>query len=190
MYDRAKPANHEAEKALLGAGGHPMAAGFSLEEKNIPEFRNMLNELCTLTDEDLVMKIDVDAALSMNDINLDLAEALEKLEPFGKSNEEPVFMAQDLAVERIYFMGRNSEHIKIVCRDPKSNISIPAISFNGAALFKEAVEEIYGSDEADGVIENPQGVNLRMDLLFKPSVNEWNNSRSVQMMLVDYKILE
>jgi single-stranded-DNA-specific exonuclease len=175
---------------LLGAGGHPMAAGFSLEEKNIPEFRNMLNELCSLTDNDLVMKIDVDTALSMNDINLDLAEALEKLEPFGKSNREPVFMAQDLAVERIYLMGRSSEHIKIVCRDKKSSISIPAISFNGAALFKEAVEEIYGSDEADGVIENPQGVNLRMDLLFKPSVNEWNNSRSVQMMVVDYKILE
>lgn len=178
----------KAKDILLAAGGHPMAAGFSLLEENIPLFRNRLNELCTLTDEDLVCKIDVDDIITMDDITFDLEESLQKLEPFGKGNSEPLFMTENIIVDRIMLMGRNSEHVKLICRDSKSSTVIPAVSFYGADKLRETIAEIYGDDGVEAIMQNPSSVNLKMDLVFKPAVNVWNNTKSVQIQLVDYRI--
>lgn len=178
----------EVRDILLGAGGHPMAAGFSLEEENVPLFRERLNELCTLTYEDLVCKTDVDGVIALGEITFDLIENLEKLEPFGKGNKEPVFMAENINIDRIALMGQGSEHVRLTCRDSKSSTVLSAVGFHCADKLKDIIAETYGCDEVEEVVQNPRAVNLMMDLLFKPSVNEWNNTKTVQMQLMDYRI--
>jgi single-stranded-DNA-specific exonuclease len=173
---------------LLGAGGHPMAAGFSLVEENIPLFRKRLNEQCTLTEEDLICKVDIDDELEVKDISFDLIDSLEKLEPFGKGNKEPLFMVENVYIDRISMMGQNKEHIKLVCRDSKTGTVIHAVAFQGTSALKEKLSEAYGEDMVDEAILDPQAAGLSMDLLFKPSVNEWNNTKSVQMRLEDYRV--
>jgi len=173
---------------LQGVGGHPMAAGFSLVKENIPLLRNRLNELCSLTDEDMVCKIDVDGVIKIEDINFELVESIEKLEPFGKGNREPLFMIEDLIIDKIVLMGQNNEHMKLLCRDIESSTAIPAISFHGADRLRETLSQVYGHDKVGEIMQDPGSVNLKMDLLFKPSINKWNNTKYLQMMLVDYNI--
>ena len=68
-------------------GGHPMAAGLSMESDKVEEFRRRLNENCTLTEEELVSMVNYDAVLPIQYAGERLIEELELLEPFGKGNE-------------------------------------------------------------------------------------------------------
>jgi single-stranded-DNA-specific exonuclease len=175
---------------LIGAGGHPMAAGFSLEEKNISLFRKRLNNQCSLTEEDLIYKVDIDDSLELADITFDLVKDLERLEPFGKGNGEPKFMAEGVTVDRIFLMGQKQEHVKFSCRDAGANLSIQGVKFYEADLLKNLLSDIYGEDRVELIIQNPGTVNLKIDLLFKPSVNEWNNVKTIQMQIIDYRICQ
>lgn len=175
---------------LLGAGGHPMAAGFSLEEEVIPLFRERLNDQCTLTREDLACKVRVDDKLELPDITFDLIRDLERLEPFGKGNSEPKFMVQGVKVERIFLMGQKQEHLKLSCRDVISNLTIQGVKFYEGDIFKRLLSDLYGEERVEMIFQNPEMVNLKIDLLFKPSVNEWNNTKTIQMQIIDYKICE
>jgi single-stranded-DNA-specific exonuclease len=167
-----------------------MAAGFSLEEDKIGEFRARLNELCCLTEEDMILKIGVDDKLGLIDVTLDLVEDIEKLEPFGKGNKEPVFMAEKLYIDRIFLMGQKKDSFKLMCRDSKSGVTLQAVKFFEVDLLRNLIGEAFGEDRVDDIIENPKSVSLRMDLLFKPSINEWNNVKNLQLGIVDYRISE
>lgn len=175
---------------LIGAGGHPMAAGFSLEEKNISLFRERLNNQCSLTEEDLIYKLDIDDMLELTDITFDLVKDLERLEPFGKGNGEPKFMVEAATVDRIFLMGQKQEHVKFSCRDAGANLNIQGVKFYEADLLKNLLSDIYGEDRVELIIQNPGIVNLKIDLLFKPSVNEWNNVKTIQMQIIDYRICQ
>ena len=89
MYE----ALHECEKLLLRYGGHKMAAGLSLEKKNLEALRRTLNETCRLTEEDLMEKVVIDMELPFSYVTEELVEELSLLEPFGKGNTKPVFAA-------------------------------------------------------------------------------------------------
>lgn len=188
-YDMFQEIN-KCKDVLLGAGGHPMAAGFSIETEKISQFRERLNNQCTLTQEELAYKVNVDDRLELSDITFDLVKQLDMLEPFGKGNGEPRFMVEKVAIDRIFLMGQKQEHLKLSCRDTVNNLSIQGIKFSEADLFKTLLSGIYGEDRVELIIQNPGTVNLKMDLLFKPSVNEWNNVKTMQLQIVDYKICQ
>ena len=77
-------------------GGHPMAAGLSIKEENVEEFRRRLNENCTLTEKDLAPKILIDVPMPVSYINKELVEEISLLEPFGKGNTKPIFAQKGL----------------------------------------------------------------------------------------------
>ena len=79
------------KELLLAFGGHPMAAGLSLDVSHIDEFRNRLNTQESLTEDDLTPKVYIDMHLPLDYISFSLIEELEKLEPFGKGNPKPLF---------------------------------------------------------------------------------------------------
>ena len=74
----------KCDSLLLQYGGHPMAAGLSIEEANVEAFRRQLNENCTLTEEDMIPKIVIDVPMPISYINENLIRQLSVLEPFGK----------------------------------------------------------------------------------------------------------
>ena len=76
---------------LIQFGGHPMAAGLSIEEKNVELFRKQLNANCTLTEEELRPKIVIDVPMPVSYLSRELTEQLKILEPFGKGNTKPIF---------------------------------------------------------------------------------------------------
>ena len=88
-------------------GGHPMAAGLSIEERNIEEFRRRLNEDADLTERDFIPKIWIDVPMPLEYVSEGLVEELRYLEPFGQGNEKPQFAQKDLTIRRARVLGKN-----------------------------------------------------------------------------------
>lgn len=166
-------------------GGHPMAAGLSIEEKKIDKLREELNNNCTLTDEDIIPKIRIDKKLPLHEINYELIDELEKLEPFGKGNESPVLAEKQMQVEKISIIGKDNNVIKFVLRIPNSVRRIEALSFGKVNEFTEMLSEKYGDDYLE-IMDRPN--ELRLDIIFTPFINEYNGSTSIQLKISSFRI--
>ncbi len=166
-------------------GGHPMAAGLSIKEENIALFREKLNELCELSEEDLIPKIRIDERLSLKYINFNLIEELHSLEPFGKGNNSPILAEKNIPIERISILGEKKNTLKFRCRISGTNRYIDAICFNKVEEFIEMLKNEYG-ESYEYMLENPQG--LKMDMAFSPSVNDYNGNVSLQLKINNFKI--
>lgn len=107
----------ECKEYLTKFGGHPMAAGLSLEEENVERFRRKLNEQSGLTEEDLVEKVTIDVPMPIHYIRKDLVQELSLLEPFGKGNEKPLFAQKNLWISQMRVFGKNRNVVKMRLTD-------------------------------------------------------------------------
>jgi single-stranded-DNA-specific exonuclease len=150
---------------LISFGGHKQAAGVRLEPKHLPAFEK---KLCAIFDssEDIertpILRIDADVHLS--DINFNLIQELKRLEPFGYGNPEPRLGSKMLEAVSPRIVGNN--HIKMTLRD--NAFQVDAIGFD------------MGSDF--GKIDSSA-----IDVVFTPSINEWNNNRYLQLILKAFR---
>lgn len=162
-------------------GGHPMAAGLSLQEDKVDELRKELNNKCKLTDEDLTRKIMIDASLPLEYLNINLIKELDVLEPFGKGNAKPVFGVRDVKVTKAMLLGKDKNILKLRILT-NNNLTIDAMIFNGLENFENKVIEKYGNEGLDNLY-NKSNNNISMDFTFYPSINEWNGNKSIQIIV-------
>lgn len=173
-------------KDLLGNfGGHPMAAGFSLKEENIDEFRRRLNENTMLTDEDLLKKITIDCVLPLDTISYDLINDLERLEPFGKANSKPLFAEKNINILKATVLGKNRNVLKFKLKT-KFNKTIDAIYFGDIYEFEERISNKYGNQELQKLYDGAYN-DVMMDLVFYPSINEYNGNTNIQIVVQSYR---
>ena len=162
-------------------GGHPMAAGLSLQEDKIDELRKALNNNCELTDDDLTRKIMIDASLPLEYLNLNLIEELNVLEPFGKGNAKPVFGVRDARVIKATLLGKDKNVLKLRLLT-NNNITIDAMIFNDVEGFEEKIIAKYGEEELQDLY-NKSNNNIYLDFTFYPSINEWNGNKNIQIIV-------
>lgn len=162
-------------------GGHPMAAGLSLQEDKVDELRKALNNKCELTDEDLTRKIMIDSSLPLEYLNLHLIEELNVLEPFGKGNSKPVFGVRDAKITKAMLLGKDKNVLKLKLLT-NNNITIDAMIFNDLENFESKIIEKYGNEVLDNLY-NKSNNNIPMDFTFYPSINEWNGNKSIQIVV-------
>lgn len=162
-------------------GGHPMAAGLSLQEDKVDELRKALNNKCELTDEDLTRKIMIDSSLPLEYLNLHLIEELNVLEPFGKGNAKPVFGVRDAKITKAMLLGKDKNVLKLKLLT-NNNITIDAMIFNDLENFESKIIEKYGNEGLDNLY-NKSNNNIPMDFTFYPSINEWNGNKSIQIVV-------
>lgn len=162
-------------------GGHPMAAGLSLQEDKVDELRIALNNKCELTDEDLTRKIMIDSSLPLEYLNLHLIEELNVLEPFGKGNSKPVFGVRDAKITKAMLLGKDKNVLKLKLLT-NNNITIDAMIFNDLENFESKIIEKYGNEGLDNLY-NKSNNNISMDFTFYPSINEWNGNKSIQIVV-------
>lgn len=124
---------------LTQFGGHPMAAGLSMEEKNVELFRRRLNDNCTLTEQDLIPKIMIDVPMPISYLSKKLTEQLKVLEPFGKGNSKPLFAQKNLRAVGIRVFGRNRNVAKMLLID-ENGIKMDAVYFGEAQEFVDFVQ--------------------------------------------------
>lgn len=159
----------EVQDLLTKFGGHPMAAGFSLPLEHVEEFRRRLNENAKLTPEDFIPKVWIDIALPFEYVDEALIEELERLEPFGQGNEKPQFAQKDLAVRSARVMGKNRNVVKLMLVNERG-AALDAVVFTDGDLFLEEM-----------------GDSRRMDVVYYPTVNEYNGRRTVQIVVRNWR---
>jgi len=154
---------------LAKFGGHPMAAGLSLEEKNIDEFRRQLNARADLSEEDFVPKIWIDVPMPFEYVNEKIVQELKDLEPFGQGNEKPLFAQKGLMIRNSRVLGKNRNVVKM-------------------SLVTDTGHPVDGLLFTDGdrFLEEQAGRNL-IDMIYYPDVNEYNGMRTLQAVIKNYK---
>ncbi len=165
-------------------GGHPMAAGLSLPEQNVEVFRQKLNENTALTEEDLRGKIVIDVPMPLDYISKPLVEELNILEPFGKSNEKPVFADKNLQILSMGIFGKN----KNVCRmqvKSQGGTALSAVYFGQVEKFLDFLQGKYGQ-EAVGRAMSGQGGEMLVSFIYYPEINVFNGKESLQIIVKNY----
>lgn len=167
-------------------GGHPMAAGLSLKEEQLPKFRQEINARSGLTDEDLVFKISIDIVLSLSAISEELMEEMKRLEPFGKGNEKPIFAERGLKLLSVAQIGKNKNMLKFRVMDSYGT-KMDALYFgDGSQLLKE-LEERFGSAELRLLFQG-RGERAAMSVIYYPSVNEFRGETALQIVIQHYQL--
>ena len=159
----------EVSDLLVKFGGHPMAAGLSIEESDIDEFRRRLNENAKLTEDDFVPQIWIDVPMPFEYVNEKIVDELKGLEPFGQGNEKPLFAQKSLMIRNVRVLGKNRNVVKM---NLVTNTGHP---FDGL-LFADG----------DRFLEEQTGQNT-IDMIYYPDVNEYNGTRTLQAIIKNYK---
>ncbi|MBU5591132.1 single-stranded-DNA-specific exonuclease RecJ [Clostridium sp. MSJ-4] len=173
-------------KSLLDRfGGHPMAAGLSLETYNIEPLRRKLNELTELTEEDLTPKVNLDMQLPLDCVNYDLIQDLRTLEPFGKANPKPLFGEKNIRLIRGSILGQNRNVLKLKLLT-RNGSCIDGIYFGDIEEFEKVVIDKYGADELDRLYQGKNN-NINLDIAFYPDINEYNGNISIQLVIENFR---
>lgn len=173
-------------KDLLGKfGGHPMAAGMSIPKENIDEFRRRLNNVTTLTEEDVIPKVSIDMGLTLSQINYELIDEISLLEPYGKANPKPTFGMKKLKVVEAKILGKNKNVLKLKLTDGR--LYIEGIYFGDIEGFENSIKDELGENEYNKVF-NGISNSLYLDIICMPDINEFNGNKKVQLVISNYRI--
>ncbi len=173
---------------LLKFGGHPLAAGLSMDERNINELRSRLNDNCTLNDADLMPGISIDIVLPFAYIKEAFIEELAMLEPFGNGNPKPVFAERNVRIVSAALIGRNKSFMKLTMENEYA-ARMEAVFFGNAEEFENELEEKFGKEEVKKMYQR-QPNKIRMHVTYYPGINEYNGYRTIQAVITDYQISE
>lgn len=168
-------------------GGHPMAAGLSVKEENLPLLKKELNEKCSLRDEDVLPVIRIDSPLPLEHINEELIENIESLRPFGKGNNSPLFAVKNLHVTRVFFMGKEKNFMKFRFLMNDRNAIIEGVNFDKYEEFKEAYIDSFGKEKFLKLLDDGYA-DFRMDIIYYPGINEYMGRRSLQLNIKNMRI--
>lgn len=153
---------------LTQFGGHPMAAGLSMEGKNVELFRRRLNDNCTLTEQDLIPKIMIDVPMPISYLSKKLTEQLKVLEPFGKGNSKPLFAQKNLRAVGIRVFGRNRNVAKMLLID-ENGIKMDAVYFGEAQEFVDFVQ-----------------AHDTISVTYYPEINVFQGRENLQVVIKNY----
>ena len=166
-------------------GGHKLAAGLSLKKENIAPLRRMLNEFCTLTEQDMAEKVSIDMELPFSCVTEKLVSELELLEPFGKGNTKPVFAARNVFVLEGRILGKNHNVLKLRVRD-SADTSIEAMFFGDIDRFFGYLEERFGAGAGKRVLGG-RADGMKISVTYYPGINKYQGRRSPQIVITHYR---
>ena len=169
---------------FLRFGGHKMAAGLTMEKKNLEILREGLNARCTLTQTQLMPLVMIDAAMPLGYISEEVIADLEKLEPFGRANEKPLFAQQHLSVLRLSRIGKNRNVVKMSVMGPEG-IIMDALYFGDTDVFFDFLEEEYGRDNVAAALRGMRNT-IDIGVTYYPQINEFQGKRSLQIVIQNY----
>jgi single-stranded-DNA-specific exonuclease len=153
----------QCENMLLNYGGHSQAAGLKMPVENIPVFKDAITSIIenTLSSEDLIPTMEIDAGIELFEVNVNLVRELDLLEPFGTANRPPLFGARGIELRDPRIVGNN--HLKMKAKQKLSTID--TIGFRMADYLELAHKT------------------SKLDIAFVPCINEWNGNKSLQLNL-------
>ena len=166
----------EQKELLANFGGHPMAAGLSLEVEHLPDFhRGLIDTIRRMTGGILPETgIQIDGYLTLPELSLDLAEDLQRLAPFGPGNPALVLAARNLRLIKHAPIGRGDEHLQLIVEDENGN-SCKVLWWQGGGWLPMVKNTLQ------------QGC---FDLAFTLRASDYRGARDIQVEWVDARPLE
>ena len=160
-----------ASELLVDAGGHPMAAGFTVETSKLLILQKTLEEKAEeLLDEDkLTRTLKIDCEIPMDFVNENMYEAIQNLSPFGMGNPEPTFVSRKVLIEDMRLVGRENKHLKLQFMIHNSKFIIQGIAFG----MGERASEFHIGD--------------KVDVVYTIDENVWNGNKSLQLKVKDIR---
>jgi len=159
-----------ASEFLVDAGGHPMAAGFTVETAKLPLLQKALESKAELLlNKDLLTRsLRIDCELSLSSININLYESLQKLSPFGMGNPEPTFVSRDVIVKNVRLVGNEGKHLKLSVSSRKLGVGFEGIAFGMGEKARIRIGD-------------------NIDIVYTIDENEWNGEKRLQLKIKDLK---
>jgi len=159
-------------------GGHPQACGFTLKSReSLEDFKKFLNEKVPLETKgiELVPQINIDSIVDLDEINWPMYDLLQKFEPFGMHNEEPIYAAKGLTIVNIDPVGQDGKHLRM------------NLKHNSQTVRKTIGFGLGDTNRHPDDWKNNLHPGDKIDIAFCISVNEWNGNRDLQMTIHDIK---
>ena len=154
---------------FVDLGGHPMAGGFTINQKNIPEMEKKVSEYISkeFDDEVFIPVLDIDLEVPGKFVDIEFLENIDKLKPFGMGNEQPIFLSREMGVVNVDVIGKNKDHLKIRL-------------FDGGKYHKAVF--FGGVDHVEDFV-----VGEKVDIVYTLSKNEYNGNKYVDLIVKDFR---
>lgn len=154
---------------LLQFGGHRQAAGLSINEADIPAFKQRFMDIAdkTLTADDLFPKLQIDVTVSLQELNTAFIEQISCLEPFGMGNPSPVLASLPVELQSMSAFGKEKRHLRLWVQE--NTVNSEAIAWN-----KGDWAEVFTCK-------------CPTEIAFVPELHEWQGRRSVRMRALDVR---
>ena len=155
---------------FINIGGHPMAAGFSLDTASLDSFQKILEDYAEgKIGEDLLQrKLKIDMEISLNIISQELFEKVERFAPFGMGNPQPVFLSRHVLVRERRTMGKENQHVRFILQGGEVGKVMEAVAFNMGDRSQEVRDEDY------------------IDIAYTIDKNEWKGNTRLQLKIKDF----
>lgn len=174
----------ECRDLMVRFGGHKMAAGMTLREKDLPELTRRLNENAGLTEDDFLPVVRIDAPMPIGFASERLIEQMAEMEPFGVGNPRPIFAEQHFSIRRGWRLGREKQVLKLRVENSRGS-QCDALCFRQADEFDAFVREEWGAQELARMYAGQEN---RLDVAFTyyPQINEYQGMRSIQIQITGF----
>lgn len=151
----------KASHLLLGFGGHKNAAGLSMKEENLEEFKKIINEELEVSKNDLHIDPITLGELDVASVDLEFLSIIEQFEPYGLENHKPIFKVSNTTLVKCDLMGKDKNHLKLTLNS--EGVIFEALKFN---------------DSNDNLAQN-------LDLILSVNKNEFRGDISPQFLIQD-----
>ena len=155
---------------LIDAGGHPMAAGFTIETAKLELLKKRLEDIAEkeLDEEKLTRVLKIDLEIPLEIIHETLWKKNQELAPFGIGNPEPVFVSRGVKIHDIRLIGKEGKHLKLKLTTHNSQLTaLDAVAFG--------MGELYGKLD----VQKP------LDIAYSIDMNTWKGDTNLQLKLKD-----
>ena len=181
MYDEMT----KCKELFTKYGGHKLAAGLSLEEKNVDILRKTLNANCNLTEEDFVEKVLIDVPMPMDYVSFDFIDELDILEPFGNGNPKPQFAQKNIVFKSGRILGANKNVAKYSVEN-ESGKKFEMIYFGDIEALNEYMISKFGQNRVENLYRG-YGDSIQLSVVYYPDINEYKGNTSIQMVMKYYQ---
>lgn len=184
MYDEL----FKVKDILLRFGGHPMAAGLSIEPEMFEEFQDRINRNCTLSSEDMVRKVRIDMKLPFQEVTYELVDELAMLEPFGKGNEKVLFAEKDLKIARAAVFGKTKNILKLNLIN-SSGFRFEGLYFGDIPALLNELKNEFGETEVEKMFKGIPN-NIFISATYYPDRNDYNGIVTLQAKIQDIMVFK
>jgi len=179
---------------FINVGGHPMAAGFTVETAKIELLKKTLEEKAEVlvTEELLIRSLKIDCELPFSSFSKELYDAIQQLAPFGMANPEPVFVSRNVIVESLRVIGKDRNHLKLVLSqshsgEEKSDDSriVDRNDSGRASLARMTKENFDAIAFGMGELGTKLTTGDKIDVAYVLDENTWNGNTKLQLKIKD-----